>query len=94
MRCKGITRIGKQCSVTSSSNWTDDHGAYAKAHPDEAGGFGNWRATQNLHGSSPRDGLVADSTGLERFIGIITRCLAGPNGGLDLYILLVCDKLV
>ena len=26
MRCKALTRVGKQCSVTSTSNWTDDHG--------------------------------------------------------------------
>ena len=26
MRCKALTRVGKQCSVTSNSNWTDDHG--------------------------------------------------------------------
>ena len=26
MRCNGVTRVGKRCSVTSSSNWTDDNG--------------------------------------------------------------------
>ncbi len=24
-RCNGVTRVGKRCSVTSSSNWADDH---------------------------------------------------------------------
>ena len=26
IRCKGITRIGKQCSVTNSSTWKDNNG--------------------------------------------------------------------
>ena len=26
VRCKGITKAGKQCSVTSSSNWKNDYG--------------------------------------------------------------------
>ena len=26
IRCKAITKAGKQCSVKSSSNWRDDHG--------------------------------------------------------------------
>ena len=26
IRCKGITNAGKQCSVTSSSNWVDNNG--------------------------------------------------------------------
>ena len=26
LRCSGVTRIGKQCSVTTSSTWTDNHG--------------------------------------------------------------------
>ena len=26
MRCNGITKVGKQCSVTSRSNWSDDRG--------------------------------------------------------------------
>ena len=26
MRCSALTRVGKRCSVTSTSNWTDDNG--------------------------------------------------------------------
>ena len=26
IRCKGITKAGKQCTVTSSSNWVDNNG--------------------------------------------------------------------
>ena len=26
LRCSGVTRIGKQCSVTTSSTWNDNHG--------------------------------------------------------------------
>ena len=36
-RCKGITRVGKHCSVTSSSNWIDDHGRLV-AGPLQKGG--------------------------------------------------------
>jgi len=37
MRCNGVTRVGKRCSVTSSSNWTDDHGRLV-AGPLQKGG--------------------------------------------------------
>ena len=36
-RCKGITRVGKRCSVTSSSGWADDHGRLV-AGPLQKGG--------------------------------------------------------
>ncbi len=36
-RCIGITRVGKHCSVTSSSNWIDDHGRLV-AGPLQKGG--------------------------------------------------------
>ena len=26
IRCRGITKAGKQCSITSSSNWVDNNG--------------------------------------------------------------------
>ncbi len=35
MRCNGVTRVGKRCSVTNSSKWTDDQPAKrASQHPE------------------------------------------------------------
>ena len=36
-RCHGLTRVGKRCSVTSSSGWADDHGRLV-AGPLQKGG--------------------------------------------------------
>ena len=36
-RCSAITKAGKQCSVTSLSNWRDDHGRLV-AEPLQKGG--------------------------------------------------------
>ena len=37
IRCKGITKAGKQCSVTSNSNWIDNDGRVV-AEPLRRGG--------------------------------------------------------
>ena len=37
IRCKGITKAGKQCSITNSSNWVDGNGRVV-AEPLRNGG--------------------------------------------------------
>ena len=39
VRCKGITKAGNQCSVTSSSSWVDDNGRLVAAPLCRGGDF-------------------------------------------------------
>ena len=38
-RCKGITRVGKQCSITSSSTWVDNNGRFVGEPLSRGGEF-------------------------------------------------------
>ena len=38
-RCNGVTRVGKRCSVTNSSKWTDDHGRLVAGPLHKGGEF-------------------------------------------------------